>query len=81
MMELLVMMMSEDIWTALSGICGSISLASWIVVLMPQLIENYRTKSYLIPPYLTCSFKCRGDALALNFIIIWFIGDVFSFLG
>jgi hypothetical protein len=39
------MMATEDIWTSLSGISGSISLASWIVVLMPQLIENYRTKS------------------------------------
>jgi hypothetical protein len=42
-----VMMTGQDLWTALSGICGSVSLASWIVVLMPQLIENYRTKSYL----------------------------------
>jgi hypothetical protein len=23
----------------------------------------------------------RGDALALNFIIIWFFGDLFSFFG
>jgi len=42
-------MIKEDIWTSLSGITGSISLASWIVVLMPQLIENYRTKSYISP--------------------------------
>jgi solute carrier family 66 (lysosomal lysine-arginine transporter), member 1 len=42
----LSVMMVQDLWTALSGICGSVSLASWIVVLMPQLIENYRTKSY-----------------------------------
>jgi hypothetical protein len=41
------MQTTEDIWTSLSGISGSISLASWIVVLMPQLIENYRTKSSL----------------------------------
>jgi len=41
---------AEDIWTTLSGISGSISLASWIVVLMPQLIENYRTKSSVPPP-------------------------------
>jgi len=60
-------MIAEDLRTALSGISGSISLASWIVVLMPQLIENYRTKS--------------GDALALNFIVIWFLGDLLSFLG
>jgi len=26
-------------------------------------------------------FFVSGDALALNFIIIWFIGDAFSFLG
>lgn len=26
-------------------------------------------------------FLVSGDALALNFIIIWFIGDTFSFLG
>jgi len=38
-------MAGEDAMTALSGICGSVSLASWIVVLMPQLIENYHTKS------------------------------------
>jgi hypothetical protein len=42
----MLLIMEEDIWTSLSGIAGSISLASWIVVLMPQLIENYRTKSY-----------------------------------
>ena len=41
------MMLEQDIWTALSGISGSISLASWLVVLMPQLIENYKTKSYV----------------------------------
>jgi uncharacterized protein with PQ loop repeat len=39
-------MLQDNIWTSLSGISGSISLASWIVVLLPQLIENYRTKSY-----------------------------------
>ena len=39
-------MLTDDLRTALSGISGSISLASWIVVLMPQLIENYRTKRY-----------------------------------
>ena len=41
------MSVTEDLWTSLSGISGSISLASWIVVLMPQLIENYHTKSYV----------------------------------
>jgi len=49
-----MMAVTEDLWTALSGISGSISLASWIVVLMPQLIENYRTKSYV------SYFRVRG---------------------
>jgi len=44
---MLLLQEKANVWTALSGICGSISLASWIVVLLPQLIENYRTHSYV----------------------------------
>jgi hypothetical protein len=71
-------MVTEDIGTALSGISGSVSLASWLVVLMPQLIENYRTKSYFPT---SIELTISGDALSLNFIIIWFFGDLLSFLG
>lgn len=52
---------------ALSGILGSISLASWGSVFVPQLIENYRQQS--------------AEALSLLFIIIWFVGDALNFIG
>ncbi|KAL8727548.1 MAG: hypothetical protein Q9166_005953 [cf. Caloplaca sp. 2 TL-2023] len=52
---------------ALSGICGSISIACWIVVFSPQIIENFRRHS--------------ADGLSLVFIIIWLLGDVFNILG
>ena len=53
--------------TALSGILGSISIACWIVVFTPQIVENFRRSS--------------ADALSLTFIIIWLAGDVFNILG
>ncbi|KAF2859892.1 PQ-loop-domain-containing protein [Piedraia hortae CBS 480.64] len=52
---------------ALSGIFGSISIASWIFVLVPQMAENY-TQSH-------------ADGLSLSFIIIWMIGDIANFAG
>lgn len=52
---------------ALSGICGSISIACWIVVFSPQIIENFRRHS--------------ADGLSLIFIIVWLLGDVFNILG
>ncbi|QSZ32608.1 hypothetical protein DSL72_002187 [Monilinia vaccinii-corymbosi] len=53
--------------TAISGICGSISIACWIVVFSPQIIENWRRGS--------------ADGLSLQFIIIWLAGDVFNIWG
>ncbi|KAH8591041.1 PQ loop repeat-domain-containing protein [Bisporella sp. PMI_857] len=52
---------------AISGICGSISIACWIVVFSPQIIENFRRSS--------------ADGLSLQFIIVWLAGDVFNILG
>ncbi|KAF1824524.1 PQ loop repeat family protein, partial [Dissoconium aciculare CBS 342.82] len=52
---------------ALSGIFGSISLASWIFLLIPQLIENYRLGS--------------ADGISLTFLLIWFLGDIANLLG
>ncbi|KAI9771305.1 MAG: hypothetical protein M1840_002275 [Geoglossum simile] len=52
---------------ALSGVFGSISLAAWIFLLIPQLIENYRQGS--------------ADGISLQFLIIWFIGDITNFIG
>ncbi|CAK7220235.1 Putative vacuolar membrane transporter for cationic amino acids [Sporothrix bragantina] len=52
---------------AISGICGSISIACWVVVFSPQIIENFRRSS--------------ADGLSLQFIIVWLAGDVFNILG
>ncbi|TLS27876.1 hypothetical protein PpBr36_00350 [Pyricularia pennisetigena] len=52
---------------AISGICGSISIACWVVVFSPQIVENFRRGS--------------ADGLSLQFIIIWLLGDVFNILG
>ncbi|KAF2673369.1 PQ-loop-domain-containing protein [Microthyrium microscopicum] len=52
---------------ALSGIFGSISLAAWIFLLVPQLIENYRLQS--------------ADGISLVFLSVWFLGDITNLLG
>ncbi|USW58201.1 hypothetical protein Slin15195_G115200 [Septoria linicola] len=52
---------------ALSGIFGSISLAAWIFLLVPQLIENYTNG--------------HADGISLTFLFIWFVGDITNFAG
>ncbi|KIW82555.1 hypothetical protein Z517_05582 [Fonsecaea pedrosoi CBS 271.37] len=52
---------------AFSGIFGSISLACWIFLLVPQLIENYRNGS--------------AEAISLLFIFVWFLGDIANLAG
>ncbi|TID15624.1 PQ-loop-domain-containing protein [Venturia nashicola] len=52
---------------ALSGVFGSISLASWIFLLVPQLIENYTQRS--------------AAGISLAFLSVWFIGDITNLLG
>ncbi|KZF20254.1 PQ-loop-domain-containing protein [Xylona heveae TC161] len=52
---------------ALSGICGSVSIACWVVVFSPQIVENFRRGS--------------TEGLSLLFIIVWLAGDVFNILG
>jgi uncharacterized protein with PQ loop repeat len=52
---------------AISGICGSISIACWVVVFTPQIVENFR--------------RGNADGLSLHFIIVWLAGDVFNILG
>jgi uncharacterized protein with PQ loop repeat len=46
---------------------SSISIACWVVVFSPQILENFRRGS--------------ADALSLQFIIVWLVGDVFNILG
>lgn len=64
-------MLSDSIpltWNeALSGVFGSISLAAWIFLLVPQLIENYTQGS--------------ADGISLTFLLIWFVGDVTNLAG
>jgi len=52
---------------AISGICGSISIACWVVVFSPQIIENFRRSS--------------ADGLSIEFIIIWLVGDFANIIG
>ncbi|KAF4123191.1 CTNS protein [Geosmithia morbida] len=52
---------------AISGICGSVSIACWVVVFSPQIIQNFQRGS--------------ADALSVQFIIVWLLGDVFNILG
>jgi len=52
---------------ALSGIFGSISLATWIFLLLPQLWLNYKTRS--------------ADGISLAFLGVWLVGDVTNLAG
>ncbi|SPO02803.1 related to PQ loop repeat protein [Cephalotrichum gorgonifer] len=52
---------------AISGICGSISIACWVVVFSPQIFQNFQRGS--------------ADGLSIQFIIVWLIGDLFNILG
>ena len=51
----------------ISGITGSISVACWVVVFSPQIIENFRRNS--------------AEGLSLSFLVIWLTGDVFNVFG
>lgn len=46
---------------------SSISIACWVVVYSPQIIENFRCSS--------------ADGLSLAFIVIWLFGDISNLLG
>lgn len=43
------------------------SIACWVVVFSPQIIENFRRSS--------------AEGLSIEFIVIWLLGDVFNILG
>lgn len=51
----------------LSGVSSSTSLAAWIVLLLPQLVEQWRLKS--------------SEGVSVGFIAVWFIGDVANLIG
>ncbi len=52
---------------ALSGVFGSISLAAWIFLLVPQLVQNYTLHS--------------AEGISLAFLTVWFIGDITNLAG
>ncbi|KAK4039957.1 PQ loop repeat-domain-containing protein [Parachaetomium inaequale] len=52
---------------AISGICGSISIACWVVVFSPQIVDNFRRSS--------------AEGLSIQFVFIWLLGDAFNILG
>lgn len=52
---------------AVSGIAGSVSIACWVVVFSPQIIENFRRSS--------------AEGLSIAFITIWLAGDIFNIAG
>ncbi|CAK9439675.1 uncharacterized protein LODBEIA_P37750 [Lodderomyces beijingensis] len=60
-------MAASSVRRQISGVMGSTSLACWIVLLMPQLIEQWRLKS--------------AEGIAIGFISIWFLGDLFNLVG
>lgn len=53
--------------SAISGLCGCISIACWVIVFAPQIYENYIRKSL--------------QGLSLTFVVLWLAGDVFNVLG
>ncbi|KAK9470481.1 PQ loop repeat-domain-containing protein [Dipodascopsis tothii] len=52
---------------AASGIFGSISIACWVVLLVPQLLEQFRTKS--------------SEGISIPFLAAWFLGDLANLVG
>ena len=53
--------------TVLSNLCYILSNVLWLVVFIPQLIENYTNKS--------------SDAISFNLILMWILGDLFAIIA
>ncbi|KAL7413455.1 PQ loop repeat-domain-containing protein [Mrakia frigida] len=51
----------------LSSIFGWVSIACWVVVYSPQILQNFSLKS--------------GEGLSVAFIVLWLIGDITNLLG
>lgn len=58
---------SQRLDVDVSQILGSVSIATWVVVFSPQIIENFRRGS--------------AEGLSIVFIVVWLAGDVFNILG
>ncbi|RPD73861.1 PQ-loop-domain-containing protein [Lentinus tigrinus ALCF2SS1-7] len=51
----------------LSNFLGWVSIACWLVVYSPQIVENYQLQS--------------GEGLSVGFILIWLVGDLCNLSG
>ncbi|EIW59688.1 PQ-loop-domain-containing protein [Trametes versicolor FP-101664 SS1] len=51
----------------LSNFLGWVSIACWLVVYSPQILENYRKQS--------------GEGLSVSFVTVWLIGDICNLTG
>jgi uncharacterized protein with PQ loop repeat len=61
------MVTTDPTRTVLANVAGSTSLACWVVLLLPQLIEQWRLKS--------------ADGISIGFLSIWLLGDITNLLG
>ncbi|KAL5482435.1 RTC2 [Sanghuangporus weigelae] len=52
---------------SMSSAFGWVSIACWIVVYSPQIVENYQLQS--------------GEGLSVAFVLIWLAGDLCNFFG
>ncbi|CZR63553.1 related to membrane protein [Phialocephala subalpina] len=52
---------------ALSGVFGSVSLATWIFLLIPQLYLNFKTG--------------KAEGISMGFLFIWLVGDATNLAG
>ncbi|KAH7099587.1 PQ-loop-domain-containing protein [Auriculariales sp. MPI-PUGE-AT-0066] len=53
--------------TQSSTVLGWVSIACWVIVYSPQIIENYQLKS--------------GEGLSVAFVVIWLLGDLCNLFG
>ena len=51
----------------LANVSGAVSIACWVTILLPQLLEQWRLKS--------------ADGVAISFLLAWFFGDLANLDG
>ncbi|KAM0355867.1 hypothetical protein ACHAPU_000254 [Fusarium lateritium] len=67
---------------ALSGIFGSISLTSWICLLVRLPFARFRVAFAVTLPQLFANYKAKSaDGLSMAFLIVWLLGDVTNLIG
>lgn len=66
-MQFLLSAAQEATNRMLSGLFGSISITAWICLLLPQLMENYKSQS--------------ANGLSMLFLFVWLIGDIANLCG